>query len=213
MKHFQRIGLMIVGVMAIAAFVGTSAASATTPGKFTATGGKVKLTSSVVTQPVISMTGNQFKCNKNEFAGETTGAEASEQVVTPSFGECTFFGFAVTVETGTCVLKLTATTDKANGHAEAHLEKCGASGGITIKIENAFTKCIVHIKEQTFKGVHYVNNASPEDIKAQFTVSGIHFETTTSTGLCPLTVGTHTNGTLTGEITFQATGGLQYDEL
>jgi len=199
---------LVVAALLVGALAATSSASAA---KFTSTAGKQVLTTSIVTQPVFTVTGSQVKCNKTILAGETTGTEATEQAVTPSSEECTAFGLPATVTNFGCTITFKAATN-ANGHAEAVLggTKCE---GFTVLAKSIFGECHLDLTPQVFNGVHYVNNASPEDIKVQSTVTGLSVHVTKSTGVCPLTVGTHTNATYTSEVTVQTAGGIQYDEL
>ena len=206
MKHIKTLGLLAVAVMALAAVFGTASASAA---KFTSTGGKQKLTTSKVKQHVFTVTGSTVTCEEVEFSGETPGAEATEQTVTPSYKKCTAFGLPAEVVTTGCTITLKAATNAA-GHAEAVVggTKCES---ITILAKSIFGECHVDVTPQTVTGIHYVNNASPEDITVQITASGMSDHVTKSSGVCPLTVGTHTNASYTGEETVQTAGGVQYD--
>lgn len=212
MKHIKTLGLLAVAAMAIAAFVGTSSASAEFPGSFTATGGAgKKLETSKVAQHVFTVTGSEVKCNKVTFTGNTEGAETTSQMVTPAYEECTAFGLPATVTNNNCTITLTATTNAA-GHAVAHLERVDPLKPceMTILAKSIFGECHVDVTEQTITGLHYLNNPNPEDIVVQVTAENMTDHVTKSTGVCPLTVGTHTNAKYTGEETVQATGGVQY---
>jgi len=224
MKRLNTLGLLAVAAMAIAAFVGTTSASATTSGSFTSTEGAGKaLVTEKITQHVFTVTGAKTECKKVTFTGSTEGAETTSQSVTPDYKECTAFGLPATVTNTNCKIKLTATTDKEGGHAEAHLEQANTAEGqpacqMQIVAKNIFGECVVDVNPQTVKGIHYVNNASPEDVKVQVT-SGETMKAmvTKSTGVCPLTVKVpaeeHVTASYTGEETVQATGGVQFMEM
>ena len=215
MKRLEKLGIVALGAVALTALGGTGSASAEKSGSFTATGGAGhKLETSVVSQHVLTLTGSELKCNKVTFTGATEGVETTSQTVTPSFSECTAFGLPTTITNSNCVIRLTATTDKEGGHAEAHLEKGPGAGecSITTLAKNIFGECHTELTPQTIKGIHYVNNASPEGSTWQFTATSLVDHVTKSTGVCPLSVGTHSNGSWTAEVAITAAGGLQYME-
>jgi len=215
MKRFNTLGLLAVAALAIAAFVGTSSASALTSGSFTATGGAgVNLETEKIVQHVFTVEGSEVKCNKVTFTGQTEGAETTSQTVTPKYEECTGFGLPATVTNNNCVIKLTATTSaEVGGTAEAHLEKGPGAGEceMTILSKNIFGECHVDVGPQTIGGITYTNNASPEDIKVKVD-SGktMHANVTKSSGVCPLKVGTTKEARYTGEETVKASGGVTF---
>ena len=213
MKRFNTLGLLAVAALAIAAFVGTTSASALKSGSFTATSGAgKKIETTVAKQHVFTITGSTVTCNKVEYAGSTEGAETTSQSVTPSYNECTAFGLSAKVTNNNCKIKLTATTDKENGHSEAHLE--GTNCSITIHAEGIFnTTCHVVVTPQTIKGIHYVNTASPEGVIVQITSGAtMSAEVLKSASLCPLTEGSHTTASYTGEENVTASGGVTFME-
>jgi len=211
MTHWKTLGLAALAVVVPIALVGVSSASALQSGSFTATGGGgKKIETSVVQQHVWTVTGSSLKCNKIVYEGSTEGSETTSQTVTPSYSECTSFGLPSIITNNNCKLRFTATTDKEGGHADAHLE--GPECTLTITAKNIFGECITELTPQTIK-VHYVNNVSPEGLTWQFTSGGTMTDhVTKSTGVCPLTVGTHTNASYTGEERIMASGGIQYME-
>ena len=211
MKHIKTLGALIVAAMALMAVVGISSASATTSGSFTATAGK-SLSTKVVKAPAFTITGSEVTCNKVIFTGSTEGAETTSQTVTPKFEECggpTLF----TIINNGCVIKFTATTNQSNGHAEGHLE--GTNCTITMLTKTIFGECHIELTPQTIAGVHYIADpGDPNSIIVQFTPGAtLTDHVTRSTGFCPLTVGTHTNASWTGEVTVTASGGVGFMEM
>ena len=205
MKRINKLGLLVVAAMAIAAFVGTSAASAETEGRFTFTlGAGQTLSTSVVKQHVFTVTGSEVKCNKVVYAGTTEGASVASQKVTPTYSECTAFGLPATITNNKCHIQLTATTNHA-GHAEAHLT--GEGCVITIQAKSIFGECHVEVTPQTIGGIHYVNDPTDESVVVQITAEGMSDHVTKSSGVCPLSVGTHTNAKYTGEERVKVPGG------
>ena len=212
MKRIKTLGLLALAVMALAAVFGTASASAA---KFTSTGGVQKLTTSKNVQHVFTVTGSEVKCNKVTFTGETTGTEATSQRVTPKYEECTAFGLPATVTNLGCDILLTTATD-ANGHAEAHLvpQPGFVCEGFTILAKNIFGECHVEVTEQTVGGIHYTNVGTPpnESLIVDITASNLTDHVTKSTGVCPLSVGTHTNASYNGsENVAGASSGIQWD--
>ena len=211
MKRLNTLGLLAVAALAIAAFVGTSAASATTSGSFTSAGAGNALETSVIKQHIFTVTGSEVKCNKVTFTGSTEGTETTSQKVTPDYKECTAFGFAAEVTNSNCVIKLTATTGGIGGHAEAHLE--GTNCKITIKVDNVFAKCHVDVFAQSVKGIHYSPGANSDVVVSVTSGATMAAQVTESKWLCPLTVGTHNNASYTGEETVRAPGGVSFMEM
>ena len=211
MKRLNTLGLLAVAAMAVAAFVGTSAASATTSGSFTAEKSGLALETSVVKQHVFVVTGSEVKCNKVTFTGTTEGAETTSQKVTPKYEECTAFGFSATVTNTNCVIKLTATTSGEKGSAEAHLE--GTNCKMTIKVDNVFAKCDVDVLGQSVKGIKYSPGANSDVVVSVASGATMNAQVTESSGLCPLTVGTHNNASYTGEETVKVAGGVSFMEM
>jgi len=212
MKQAKAIGALALAAMALCAGLGVSPASASTSGSFTATsGGGGKFETTAIKQQIFTLTGSEIKCNKVGFSG-IPGAETTSLILTPSYGECTAFGLPADVNNNGCSITLSATTDKANGHATAAIAG-PICQNITIWAHSLFGECHVEVKPQTASGIHYSNNVSPEDITVQFTATSLTAHVTQSSGVCPVTKGTHTNASWTGEETVQVTGGLQFMEM
>lgn len=206
MKHIKTLGLLAVAVMALTAVFGTASASAAPT--FTASSAGLNLEESTLASHVFTVTGSNVTCKNIVFAGATEGTDTSSQSVHPTYGECTAFGFAASVTPTNCKLVLDA-------DGTVHLAKTNTAGEecmIHIEVNNIFAKCKVTITEQTVSGaVTYADNAG--DIKVKVNGSAnITDHVTESSGLCPLTVGTHTNAHYSGESTVKtATGSIGWD--
>lgn len=210
MKQMKTLGLLAVTAMALVAFVGTTSASAAT--KFTASALGKKLVETTKETHVFTITGSEVKCTNITFAGETEGKaggglgfESTGQKVTPTYEGCTAFGFNATITNNNCHFLLTPS-------GQVHIT--GVNCEITILVKNVFAECHVHVtNELTIEGLTYEDD--PENPGKAITVtinaSGIKSHVTKSTGLCPLTVGTH-EGTYTGKSTISAEGAsLSFD--
>jgi len=198
MKHMKTLGLLAVAVMALAAIFGTASASAA---KFTA--GKVgaKLTTETKVNHVFSVTGSNVECKSIAFEGSTEALETESQIVHPSYKECTAFGFAATVNVINCKFTLqsnqTVTLKKTDT-----INKCR----ITIVVNNVFAQCEVEVGEQSIAGaVSYSNGAGDINVKVNGSAN-IADTVLKSSGLCPLTVGSHSNSHYSGESTVKAEG-------
>lgn len=193
MKHLQRLALVVVASTTLFALYGAGSASAA---KFTA--GKVgaKLNESTLVNHVRTITGSKIECTEITFTGSTEGLETLSQSVVPSYSGCTAFGFTSTVTNIGC---------KFVFYASGQMDIAPTICEITFVVNNVFAKCKVIWRGQEIPGaLSYTDNKG--DVKTKFTVSGIDAEVTESSGLCPLTVGKHTNVTYTGESTFKAEG-------
>jgi len=191
MKHIRILGLLTLAAVAMTAFVGTSSSSAA---KFTA--GKVgaKIGETTIWNHVVTVTGSSTSCSEISLAGSTEALEKETQKLVPSYAGCTAFGFSASVNTFGCTY-----TFAANGFVT--LSGC-TSGGITVTVNNIFAKCVVQIPNQTFIGVFYTNGVG---LYVTFN-SFLSDEVKESSGLCPLTVGKHSNASYTGESKLLAEG-------
>jgi len=186
---FKALGLALVAVFAISAFV-VSAASAT---GFTATNGNYPVHFSG-SQPgsdahLLSIDGHGVACVVAEFSGTLT-AVSTTATVTPTYDSCSMLPIGATITMNGCdyLFHLPA----SGGNATVDLV-CPGGKDVTIDASS----CVIHIPPFTGKGhVNMSNNGA--HIDADPTVSGITANLTDGF-LCPFEGNTHTtNGTLTG---------------
>lgn len=193
MKYIKTLGLLAIAVMALTAVIGTASASAAA--KFTAGKVGVFLEDTTLSEHVLTITGSPVKCSTTDFSGSTEALESTTLRLSPSFFGCTAFGFSATVTNSGCTYILWA-----NG-----LFDLSTVCKLTISVNNVFAKCTAVITGQFSVGsVSYTNGAG--DIVIKFNANSVKDEVTQSSGLCPLTVGTHTNASYTGESTVKASG-------
>jgi len=201
MKRTSVVGTLLLAVIASMMLLGAGTASAA---KFTA--GKVgaKLSTTILEQNEMSLTGSKIQCANASFSGTTEALESTFQKGVPLYTNCTAFGFAATVNTSGCVYKLTA-----NG--EVHIEGCTA-GGFYIEVNSVFAKCKLFVKNQSVpNALTYSNTASTVDISVH--VENAHGEVTESSGLCPVTKGTHTTVSTSVKVEAKAEGTtIQWDK-
>jgi len=201
MKNIKTLGLLAVMAMALVAFVGTTSASAAT--SFTASATGKKLVETTIEKHVFTTTGSKVECGNITYTGVTEGTASgglgftsTKQTVTPDYKECTAFGFSATVTNNGCDYTLTPS-------GQVHIEPANCT--LTISVSNFFATCHVEVTGgQTVGGVSYANGAN-DDIVVTINSAGIKSHVTKSSGLCPLTVGTH-ESTYTGKSTVQAEG-------
>jgi hypothetical protein len=198
-RNLKALGLVVLAALAAMA-VTASAASAT-----------AKFHSELPTHTVISGTqvgedvfttnAGTVRCKKATYSGLQSGAEAETVEVTPSYSECTAFGFVnATIDVNSCTYKfgITSTTPEP---FEGHITICPNGGTITVTAFN----CWVHVGQQgPLKGVTYTNEGSGKtrDIRVKVSLSGIHY-VQTSKSFPGCEEKTFTNGTYTGEATVQ----------
>ncbi|TMK58191.1 MAG: hypothetical protein E6G51_03560 [Actinobacteria bacterium] len=202
MKHLKTLGLLAVAIAALTAFVGVSSAAAA---EFHASAGAgVKVTGEQATSHKFTVTGSSITCTTAKFTGTTTAATAKTQEMHPEYSGCTAFGFVgATVDTTGCQYVFDANS------ANVTLQSC-TSGGITVTASSAFGKCVMDVSNQTgINGQSFATGGtSPNrDITVTTNSTNIKVKVTTSTGICPLTVGEHTNGAYTGTTTVKAASG------
>jgi len=196
MKHIKTLGLLAVAVMALAAVFGTASASAA---KFTA--GKVgaAIEETTLKNHVFTITGSNTECTNISYTGATEALESESQMVTPSYSGCTAFGFAATITNTNCTYTLTA-------NKTVHIQSTGGGTcSLTIRVNNVFAQCDVTVGVQNgLASVTYTNGAG--DLVVVVNISKISAKVNESSGLCPLTVGSHTTASYTGESTVKAAG-------
>jgi hypothetical protein len=204
MKHLKTLGLLAVAIAALTAFVGVSSASAAL---FHSSGGAgVELTGEQATSHKFTVTGSSITCTTAKFTGKTAAATAETQEMHPEYSGCTAFGFVgATVDTAGCQYKFNANS------ANVELRGC-TSGGITVTASSAFGKCVMFVKNQPgINGQSFSNGTygtpARKDILVTSEANNIHIEIKTSTGICPVAVGTHTTGVYTGTTTVKSASG------
>jgi hypothetical protein len=201
MKHLKTLGLAALVVAAFSALIGVASASAA---EFHATEAGVAISGAQVTAHKFTITGSSVTCETADFTGKTEATASPTQKAHPVYEKCTAFGFAgAIVNTAACQYNFHTQTGTVD------LESC-TNGGITIEVNAGLGKCIVNIPNQTgINGQSWATEGAlgSRDIKATSSASNVSAETTTSTGLCPLTVGKDTGGTYTGTTTMKAASG------
>jgi hypothetical protein len=162
-------------------------------------------------QHVFTTAAGSIKCTQSLFEGTAPyvggpQVTAQELTLTGRYTGCTGFGLAATLDMSGC--KYTVTNKHSvTGHTTAltaYVDITGCTTGKTIEVTMA-GPCLVTFPEQHNLGhIVFSNNpaASPHDVTANFTVTGITYE---AHGTCPVppTVLMH-DGQYAGQATFQA---------
>jgi len=200
--------LVALSVLGLAAFVGVAAASAAEEFHTSGTVGE-KVSGSQTITHTISVEGSEASCETAELEGEVLSETGVSFGVAPVYGGCKAFGFKeATFQSSECVFTFNSKTTA--GHATWALSGC-ANGGLRILVSIPFiAKCTVHIKNQTgINRVSYENSVNKKEMTIKLTSTGIHSEVLSSTGACPLKVGTNTATTYSGSSKMTAAGGGQ----
>jgi len=193
MNRTSIVGLLAFAAMTTVALVGAISASAA---KFTASAVGASISETTLENYAFTITGSSIQCTTNTVTGTTEGLETTTVKGVLSFSGCTAFGLPATVINNNCEF-----TASASGEGSMVGEKCE----ISVTASNIFGKCKGNAKPQTKTNAGSIANGEG-DVKVTASLSGIAAEVTESTGVCPLTVGKHTNATLTGKSTVQASG-------
>jgi hypothetical protein len=210
MRTMKMLGLLIVSAMVLVAAVGTSSASAVA----TFTAGEVgrPLSSSVVEEHAFRLEGLEWACKETTFAGSTEGTETISQLVSPTYKGCKLpeTDFTVTMNTGSCKYRFDAETSGEPGHATLKLIDCeNMTKGMQMEVNIPFTmRCVVDMPLQWIRALRYSNGSGSYTVTA--TTTELMASVTTSTGLCPVEVGTYVNGEYSGASEFNAFGGIQH---
>jgi hypothetical protein len=190
MRKIRMFGLLAVTAMGLAAFMGTSSASAAA---FTAGGAGEPFINELVEDHVFNLTGSTVECDTVDFPGTTTGTSAPAVTVNLEYDACEAFGFAeAAIDENGCEVSLMAATTGEPGQANIELHGCdNKTAGVQITVNVPFfATCTVDVPEQTIGAAARYTNTNPGgeiDVAAQ----EIMVDVTTSTIFCPLTTGTH----------------------
>jgi hypothetical protein len=215
MRKIRMFGLLAVSAMALAAFVGSSPASAA---EFTS-GGAESLGETTNENHVFALTNGAAECENTELTGSTSAASSTELLLNPTFTECEMFGFANgdVIENG-CDFTLKAETTGSPGYATLNLHGCSdKTKGIQLLVEVPFfATCLVDIPEQSIPAAVRYSEPTGSSVRAQIIGSKIMADVTISTGFCTtiLETGTHVGdigAIYTGISTFTTSKGLQHD--
>lgn len=193
MQKVKAIGLLLV-VLAMSAMT-TSVASAD---EFTAEQYPVTLTGSKDGEAdVVAVTAGSAACKSTTYVG--TAIQATTTVtISPTYNECTAFGFPATVDMNGCQY-LFHINGASSTEGSADLT-CPAGKEVTVTSMSAGTiKCTLHFPTQSSVGTIKFSNigAGPtREVTLQFNLTSIKYTHTKGTGLGSCTGGSATNGTL-----------------
>jgi hypothetical protein len=186
--------LKMLGVL-VAAMMAFAAAPASAEPLFHSEAEHTLGSGSQVGEMTFTVNAGTVKCKKVTGTGTMTAKTTTEVSSTPTFSECTAFGFVnATIDTNGCSNLITA-------DIEVHLV-CPA--GKTMQV-TAFN-CWVSVGPQSATSMEYVNtgSGSSRTILAREEGTGIHY-VQTSKSFPGCTNGTFTNGTAKGEVLTKGT--------
>ena len=151
------------------------------------------------TTHVLTVTGSEAKCTTLNFDSTTKTAPTSELTITPTYSGCTAFGLPATITPNGCTYRLAQPEGSEDNWKGGFAIKCPEGKKIVITATSIFGTCVVEVGEQTPTGiVSYENETFGTGFNLAFSLSGIKDKVTTSSGVCPLTVGEHTNAIYKG---------------
>jgi hypothetical protein len=151
-RKLKALGLALVAVFALAAM---SAATASAE-EFHSETAHTTYTGAQVAEDIFTVNAGTVKCKKAEYAGTQSVATSKEATVSPTYKECTAFGFVnTTIDVNGCGYIFTRTP--VNGdESSIHIE-CPAGNSIVVTAFN----CEVTVPAQTLSGgVTYTNEGA-----------------------------------------------------
>lgn len=203
----KRIGVVLVGVLAVFAL----SASAASAAQFKSNSSPVMTFGQDSGNHVFKVDGQAVACNSAVFEKASLATPANTVPgITAAYSNCTMFGFAgATVNFGNCTIEIL--TPNATLNANVAL-RCGASP-VTANVSVFGSECSVSIGESgntNLSGVSDANNnPSAGKVLVTANISGITVKKNKDNGLCPLSgAGTVTNGTYTGPTPVEGTSGV-----
>jgi hypothetical protein len=207
-RGLKTLGFALTALLATGALLAAGAQAG-----FTASSYPVSISGSQTTTHKWTFQGSSVECKSASLSG-SLAANSEQLALTPSYSECTAFGFLnATVTVNTCNYLSTHGSSVDGQHkwkGSTHIVCTKAGDTMTI----VAASCAVHIPPQTptIATVDYEEETFGQDeIVKTSTVSGIHADIT-SGFLCPLTEkSTDTTGTYSGSSTLTASGGASLD--
>jgi hypothetical protein len=199
--HLCKLSLPAAFLIAIAVLL---TASPTMAAEYRASaGGGVLVTGEQSTTNKITITGSSISCTTAKFTGFTPGFTFFELDLHPEYSGCTAFGFlGATINTSGCQMEI----DVALG-----MDFWGCTnGGMVITASSAFGTCVADLENQlgwNGTSVATVGTSPSRSLSFTLAANNLGMRVTKSTGICPLTVGLHSNGTYTGTIAAKASSG------
>lgn len=193
MRNLKVLGLAFVAMFAVSA-VTAAVASAD---DFTAEKYPVTLTGkNLAANDQFIMTTGTVNCKTASYTG-TVSAATTRVVVTPSYSNCTAFGFPAIIDVNGCRYEFNIGAG-TTGDADIG---CDIGTAITVTAISAGTvKCNVFISGQTLitGTMTYSNTGSgtTREVVVNASLSGIDYSHVGGTGVGACTFGTGTNGTL-----------------
>jgi len=206
MKHLKKIGLVVAAVMAFAAFAGAASASAAEFHSSAPVG--TSLHAVQTTGHVFTTQGQDVTCTTATFTGEVEALTSTTQSVHPEYSGCTAFGIAnAKVETEGCKYTFHTNTGLVD------LSGCTA-GFVNITVSIPFiATCVVHVPNQTnINGQTFTTEGTTPNrrIVVDTASTNIAASVVTSSGICPLTVGSATSSYKGATTVTPASGEIWY---
>ena len=206
-RNAKILGLALVAVLALTAIAASSASAL----KFTANSYPVHLTGTQSGSHKFTVTGSTVTCTTATFTGSATGASTT-QTMTPIYTGCTAFGFINSTVTGfphtggNCDYLFGEPTSSA-GVITGHAALTCASGDVQIDA-GPCTVTLQPANNTTLKTNTYtLNTPAAGEITVDTNITNVHAEVTKSEFGCPISKGTHTNATYTGNTVVKGTNG------
>jgi hypothetical protein len=189
-RKIKALGLALFAVLALTALSASAASAAV---EFHSEGSETVLSGSQVAEDVFTTNAGTVRCKNATYSGISNAATTATQTVTPTYSECTAFGFVgATIHTNGCTYTFSAANNTVT---------IGCAAGKAIEVTTP--TCDVKVGAQgPLKGITYTNGGSgtTRDITVDVSIEGLHYEQT-GTSFPACTTGTFTNGKYSGSAT------------
>jgi hypothetical protein len=193
-RKLKALGLALAAVMAMAAFASSAYAA-----EFHSEATHTEIKGEQEETDVFTTNAGTVKCTTATYVGTTSAATTSEITVTPTYSNCTAFGFVNTpIDTNNCHYTFTS-----NPTVPPVLHILCPTAPITVTAFN----CWVTVGSQTVNsGIEYTNKGAgtTRDVTVDVNISGLTY-TQHSKSFPGCTNGTFTNGTYVGKATVKGT--------
>ena len=217
--NLTKLALALAAIAALTAFVGVSSASAL---QYKSSSSPVNLSGNQTNTHKFNVDGSNVSCTSATFSRNGLATPANEvSKYVASYNNCTAFGFAASVNMGTCTYNL----DTPNASLEANADlACTSNANVTGNatnngdariLTNVFgSECEVHVESQNNKGtITIINNfPGPGQVTTIIHTNNLTAEKSKDNGLCPLSgTGTVNNATYNGDTAVSGQAGVNYE--
>jgi hypothetical protein len=159
----------------------------------------LKLTGSQSGSDILTTTAGNVTCKSIKYSGTVASSPITEMSLTPTYSECTAFGFPATIDVNGCSYLLKVAPE-STGTVDI---VCPAGQELTVTASpSGTTKCTLHVpggQSLATATFHNLGSGSTAEIEVTTNLSAIKYSHTQGSGIGSCPSGSATNGTYKGK--------------